>query len=66
MFIEAGRGFRGNDNQCLQNEAALGGLDPMLLFKDWEVPAFAGMTNLMGGIGRFQPSLESGQVTYFF
>jgi hypothetical protein len=29
----------------------------MSLFKDWEVPTFVGMTNLVG-IRRFQPPLE--------
>jgi hypothetical protein len=33
------------------------------LFKSWEVPAFAGMTTLLGGWGRFQPPLESVQIT---
>jgi len=31
------------------------------LVKGWEVPAFAGMTNREGDVGRFQPSLESVQ-----
>jgi len=34
----------------------------MLLFEDWEVPTFVDnyrMTNLVMGIGRFQPPLES-------
>ena len=29
----------------------------------YEVPAFAGMTTLLGGVKRFQPSLESVQIT---
>jgi hypothetical protein len=29
----------------------------------YEVPAFAGMTTLLGDMGRFQPSLESVQIT---
>jgi len=32
----------------------------------YEVPAFAGMTALLGEMGRFQPSLESVQITLHF